>query len=128
MTWHKTNPLPACNNKYLSDTEYILYFRERGVKIFGNYSTKKKYFITGTNSESKKFGHPTVKPLNIIQTLIFNSSSEGDIILDPFLGSGTTAVAAMKQKRKYLGFEIEPKYFQIANKRIIEEQNQLNLF
>lgn len=128
LTWHKTNPLPACNNKYLSDTEYILYFRERGVKIFGNYSTKKKYFITGTNSESKKFGHPTVKPLNIIQTLIFNSSSEGDIILDPFIGSGTTAVAAMKEKRKYLGFEIEPKYFQIANKRIIEEQNQLNLF
>ena len=68
------------------------------------------------------------KPLNIIQTLIFNSSSEGDIVLDPFIGSGTTAVAAMKEKRKYLGFEIEPKYFNIAKKKIENEQRQLNLF
>lgn len=128
LTWHKTNPLPVCNNKYLCDTEYILFFREKNVRIFGNYSTKKKYFISNTNSDSKKFNHPTVKPLNIIQTLIYNSSSEGDIVLDPFIGSGTTAIAAMKQKRKYLGFEIEPKYFNIAKQRINEEKNQLKLF
>lgn len=68
LTWHKTNPVPTCNNKYLSDTEYILFFRENGVKIYGNYSTKKKYYITPTNKEDKRiYNHPTIKPLNIIK-------------------------------------------------------------
>ena len=45
LTWHKTNPVPTCNNKYLSDTEYLLFFREKGVKIYGTYETKKKYYV-----------------------------------------------------------------------------------
>lgn len=78
LTWHKTNPVPTCNNKYLSDTEYLLYFREKGVPIFGSYDTKRKYYVTPTNKADKKlWGHPTVKPLNIIKNLITNSSLPG---------------------------------------------------
>lgn len=119
LTWHKTNPTPACNNNYLPDTEYIVFAREKGVKIYGTYQTKKKYYITPINSKDKKlYNHPTVKPLEIIQNFIINSSLEGEIVLDPFMGSGTTAVACINTNRNYIGFEIDERYYKIAEKRI----------
>jgi len=121
LTWHKTNPTPACNNKYLPDTEYIVFAREKGVKIYGTYQTKKKYYITPINSKDKKlYNHPTVKPLEIIQNFIINSSLEGEIVLDPFMGSGTTAVACINTNRNYIGFEIDPDYYEAAQERIKE--------
>lgn len=78
LCWHKTNPVPTCNNKYLSDTEYLLFFREKGVKICGEYATKRKYYVTPTNKEDKKlYGHPTCKPVDILKNLIINSSNAG---------------------------------------------------
>lgn len=128
LTWHKTNPVPACGNKYLSDTEYLLFFRERGVPLFGTFFTKKKYWLQKSNTdENKKYGHPTVKPINMIETLIINSSKEGQIILDPFMGSGTTAVAAMRKNRYFIGFEIDKGYYEKSLKRIEEEEKQLNI-
>lgn len=119
LTWHKTNPVPTCNNKYLSDTEYILFFRENGVKIYGSYATKRKWYVTATNKEDKKlFHHPTIKPLNIIENLITNSSQEGDVVLDTFIGSGTTAVACVNLNRKYIGFELDQDNFNVAEERI----------
>ena len=58
--------------------------------------------------------HPTQKPLNLIQRLILASSDEGMIVVDPFVGSGSTAVAAKSLKRKYLGIELDPKYSEIT--------------
>lgn len=122
LTWHKTNPVPTCNNKYLSDTEYLLYFRSGGVPMYGTYATKKKYYVSPTNKEDKKlYKHPTIKPLNIIENLIINSSLENDTILDCFMGSGTTGVACKKLNRNFIGIEIDEKYFDIAQKRIMEE-------
>lgn len=119
LTWHKTNPVPTCSNKYLSDTEYILFFREKGVKIYGTYATKKKYYVTPTNKEDKKlYKHPTIKPLEIIENLIINSSQENDTILDCFMGSGTTGVACKKLNRNFIGIELDEKYFNIAKERI----------
>ena len=121
ITWHKTNPTPTCNNKYLSDTEYLLFFREKGVQVFGTYQTKKKFYVTPTNKADKdKYKHPTIKPLDIIQNLIINSSKENDVVLDPFLGSGTTAEACVNTNRRYIGFEIEPKYYDVACERLNE--------
>ena len=121
ITWHKTNPIPACGNKYLTDTEYCLFFREKGVKIYGNFDTKFTYYVTPLNSKDKKqYKHPTIKPLNIIKNLVINSSNEGDIVLDPFIGSGTTAIACKETNRHYIGFEINKNYFEIANKRLNE--------
>jgi len=125
LTYHKVNPTPTCNNKYLSDTEYIVYVRESGVKLYGTYHTKKKYFIQ-ENGKSE-FEHPTVKPLNIIRTLVVNSSKENDLVLDPFMGSGTTALACIKENRNYLGSEINPNYFEICQERIRVEQSQFSL-
>jgi len=119
ITWHKTNPIPACGNKYLTDTEFILFFREKGVKIYGDYETKFTYYVTPLNQKDKKiYSHPTIKPLNIIQNFIINSSREGEIILDPFMGSGTTAIACMNTNRNYIGFELDKGYYDIILERI----------
>lgn len=138
LTWHKNNALPACNNCYVSDTEYCIFARERGVRLYGSAGTKHKYYVSGTDQEDKSlYGHPTVKPLPIIKNLIINSSREGDLVLDPFLGSGTTAVACAETGRRFVGFEIEKKYYDIAADRLngiakkdreAMESGQMNLF
>lgn len=119
LTWHKTNPVPACNNKYLSDTEYLVFAREKGVKVYGSFETKRKYWITPLNTKDKNlWQHPTIKPLDIIYTLVYNSSQVGGVVLDPFIGSGTTAVAARNLGRHYIGFEIDQKYYDKAIERL----------
>lgn len=119
LTWHKTNPVPTCNNKYLSDTEYLLYFRKDGVPMYGTYQTKKKYYVTPTNKKDKElYNHPTIKPLEIITNLVLNSSQKGDTILDPYFGSGTTAVACVQTGRNFIGFEIKHEYCKIARRRV----------
>lgn len=119
LTWHKTNPTPTCNNSYLSDTEYLIFAREKGVKLYGTYATKKKYYVSSANTADKKlYGHPTIKPLNIIKNLITNSSLPGGVVLDCFMGSGTTGVAAKELGRSFIGIELDEKYFRTAEKRI----------
>ena len=71
--------------------------------------------------------HPTIKPLEIIETIIKVSSNMGDTILDCFMGSGTTAVACIKTNRKFIGIEISPEYCKIANERIQKELSQTKL-
>ena len=68
--------------------------------------------------------HPTQKPLELMEYLIKTYSNEGDVILDPFAGSGTTLVGCLNTNRNYIGFEIEEKFFNIANKRIYEKQRK----
>lgn len=129
LSWHKDNPVPACGNKYLTDTEYLLFFRQKGVKLYGNFDTKRTWFNTPLNqSDKEKWGHPTIKPLGIVRTLVFNSSQEGQTILDPFMGSGTTAIACIKEKRHFIGFELNEEYYKKACKRIDNERRQLSLF
>ena len=121
LTWHKLNPSPLTNNNYLPDTEYILFFREKGVRLYGSYNTKRKYYLSSTNKKDKeKYSHPTIKPLELIERHIINSSKEGDLVLDCFCGSGTTLVGAINQNRRYIGFEIDKSYYEIARKRIEE--------
>lgn len=125
LTWHKMNPSPLTNNNYLPDTEYIVFARERGVRLYGNYHTKRKYYISGTNQvDKKKYKHPTIKPLPLIENHIENSSKPGDVILDCFAGSGTMLVGAINKGRRFIGFEINEEYFKITEKRIKEALEQ----
>ena len=126
----KINPPPACNNNYLQK-EFLLFFREKGVKIFGDYESKKGWYLTNLNIKDKKnYDHPTIKNYKTIKDLIVNSSSENDIVFDPFLGSGTTAVVANELGRRFLGCEIEERWFKIAQNRIngINKFGQMSLF
>ena len=72
-------------------------------------------------SEIKKDKHPTVKPVKLMAYLITMGSREGDMVLDPFSGSGTTCVAASLLNRRYVGIEIMEEYFEIASRRIRAE-------
>ena len=125
LIWNKTNAMPLFNNKYLTDKEYCLYFRKGGYCNPNSYEEAKTVYYQPINSKDKKqYGHPTIKPLNIITNLILNSSKEGDIVLDPFMGSGTTPVACVETNRHYIGFEIDENYYNIACKRLDEVESK----
>ena len=72
--------------------------------------------------------HDSQKPVKLFQTMIENSSKEGEIVLDPFIGSGTAAIACIRANRHFIGFELDKKYFDISMQRIKQEQSQLKLF
>lgn len=81
-----------------------------------------RYNIWDIPSERhNKTGHPAVFPVRLAQDHILTWSNEGDTVLDPFMGSGTTAVAALKSGRSYIGFDISEEYCEIARKRLAEE-------
>lgn len=75
--------------------------------------------ISGMNNRSDSL-HPTQKPVSLLEYLVATYSNESDLILDPFLGSGTTAVASRNLKRNYIGFELEEDYYDICVKRLNE--------
>lgn len=112
--------MPTYSNKYLSDTEYLLYFRKGSGKCFPqSYEDAKTFYIAPINHKDKKlYGHPTIKPLDITEKIIRNSTREGQLVLDPFMGSGTTGVACVNTDRKFIGIEIDKEYFDIAQKRV----------
>lgn len=123
LSWHKSNPIPTCSNKYLTDTEYCLFIRGKGVKVYGGFADHKTYWITPLNTaDKKKYNHPTIKPLDIIRTMIRNSCPPGGTVFDPFMGSGTTGVAAVLEGRNFIGCEIDPGYYKTAEQRIKEVQ------
>lgn len=128
ICWHKTNALPTYKNKYLSDTEYCLYFRKGGycdpsqTEEEERYENAKTFYIAPLNAKDKKlWKHPTIKPLDITQKFIKNSSKKGDIILDCFMGSGTTGVACKNLGRDFIGIELNRDYYKIALERIGEK-------
>lgn len=126
-------------NPVLRDThEYILVFSK------GSFSRKKPagkvdtitrdQFMEWTKSvwminpeSAKKVGHPAPFPVELPYRLIQLYSFSGDIVLDPFMGSGSTAIAALKSGRKYVGYEIDPLYIKIAEERISPYKLQMGL-
>ena len=72
--------------------------------------------------------HDSQKPVGLFQTLISQSTKKGETILDPFMGSGTTAIACIREKRNFIGFELNKEYYDKACNRIKQEQAQLTLF
>lgn len=123
LIWNKTNALPLFNNKYLTDKEYCLYFRKGGYCNPKNYEDAKTVFYYPINiKDKKKWHHPTIKPEELIRKIIRNSSKENDVVLDCFIGSGTTAICCIKENRNYIGFEINKEFYDISLKRISEER------
>lgn len=103
---------------YLSDNRY----KDREARLAhlnaGKFATNilRVPSLKGTTKE--KCGHPSQKPLDLITKLVLCSTDEGDTVLDPFLGSGTAAVAAEKLGRDWIGIEVNPEYIAIAEKRL----------
>lgn len=129
IIWHKTNPTPNFRKRsYTSSVEAIGFAVKEKSKFIFNYKTQKEmhnFLESGICQGLERTEHPTQKPLWIIKHFIEISSNENDIVLDCFLGSGTTAVACMKTNRNYIGIELNEEYIKIAENRI---QKELGLF
>lgn len=131
IIWVKTNAMPLFNNKYLTDKEYCLYFRKDAYCNPQSYEEAKTVYFQPINiSDKQLFEHTTIKPINIIRTLVKNSSKENDIVLDCFMGSGTTAVACQETNRQFIGFEISEKWCKVANDRLnkVDQNGQTCMF
>ena len=119
LVWCKTNPTPQTNNIWLPDLEYCVYIRETGVQLNDGYELKSKFYVSPANKGDKDlFSHPTIKPLELVKRHLLHATQPNDIVLDCFIGSGTTAVACKETGRQFIGFEIEPKWVKVANDRL----------
>ena len=134
ITWRKTNPMPNITKRTLThSTEFVIW----AVKSKGwtfNYDDMKKYadgkqlrdvwefpLCQGKErikNESGRAAHPNQKPMALISRIVEMASKQGDLVLDPFIGVGTTAVAAKLLKRNWIGIENNSKYIKIARARI----------
>lgn len=117
--WNKKQPCANFSKGELAWTNIDMPAQHIEFAYYGN--------IEGNTSASKK-EHPTQKPVQVIKHCINYLKEEPQIILDPFMGSGTTGVACQQMGRKFIGIEKEPKYFDIACKRIEEASRQGDLF
>ena len=135
ITWQKTNPPPnlACRC-FTHSTETVLWAKKntKRAKHCFNYEDMKaanggkqmKDVWTGSltrKSEKAEGKHPTQKPEYLLERIILASSNPGDLVLDPFVGSGTTAVVAKRLDREFIGIDSEPEYLEIARKRLEKE-------
>lgn len=107
-----------CNGNWLSDIEYCLYFN-RGTKLNDGIKHKSKWYTSAKNVKDKNlFIHPTCKPTELVKRHLLHTTQENEIVFDPFVGSGTTCVAAKELNRQFIGIEISNKWAKIAKDRI----------
>ena len=112
LVWKKNTC--TANRWYMKNAEYTLFARKGGAKTINNPSSK---VVHDFNNPRDKV-HPTEKPVGLMDYYIENSSTRLDTVLDPFMGSGTTGVAAKNLGRSFIGIEMDDTYFSIAKERI----------
>jgi len=122
--WHKTNPSPMNGQHiWLSGIECCVFAKKRG-SVFNEHCRSPVW----RHATARGKLHPTMKPLSLMVELIEASSDSGMVVLDPFMGSGTTGVACANLGRKFIGIELDEDYFNIAAKRIKTAHVQGKLF
>lgn len=134
IVWFKVNPPPNLSCRYFThSTEIVLWAaKNKYSKHHFNYSLMRKlnnnrqmlslWSIKPPGPEEKKYGkHPTQKPTALLDRIILASTRHGDIVLDPFSGSGTTGIAAIREGRQYIGIELEEEYLKTSIKRLKDE-------
>jgi len=133
MVWHKTNPVPKIFKAgFLNSCELIICCWNK--EHTWNFISQKEMhnFIENSicmgSERLKNPNHPTQKPIKILKKIIEIASNVDQIVFDPFMGVGSTGVAALQINRKFIGFELEKNYFDAAKKRIKIESIQKNLF
>lgn len=145
ITWKKTNPPPNLSCRMFTHSTENIIWAKKNIKSKhtfhydlmknenGGKQMKDVWEFSSAKPSEKKFGsHPTQKPQALLSRIIRASTNEGDLILDPFLGSGTTAVAAKLDGRYCIGIEFEKNYLDIAKKRVQQiqfvKQEEFNLW
>jgi len=138
ITWEKPNPAPNLSCRYFTHSTELLIWASKSEKSKhtfnydlmreenGGKQMKSVWTFTAPKNSEKTFGkHPTQKPIDLLNRIIKASTNKGDVVLDPFLGSGTTAVSCVLNNRKYIGIEKEKEYFEFAKKRIEDAKIKL---
>lgn len=126
--WVKNNPMPRNRDRlYITDYEYFLWAvkKPKGKeKWIFNRNEDEPYvrpeYKTGLTPKSERYGHPTAKPVELLSQIIKRHTSEGDIILDPFMGAGSTGVASLMNGRNFVGMELDEEFFKICSERMEE--------
>lgn len=126
LIWNKGNKIMG--QFYMSQYEYIMFFRKGKARKINNCGTSD---ILNINNKKTKINgknlHDTEKPVELMKVLIENSSNEGETVLDPFMGIGTTGVACLYANRHFIGIELDGKYFNIAKERLESCQKQKDM-
>ncbi len=115
LIWNKQNPAPLCNNVWRQDIEFIVHIKEKGAVFKGDAKIKRKVW---TSPIVYFDWHPTSKPVELLSKYIKIGSNEGDLILDPYAGSSSTAVACQNLNRKFICIEKEKEYVEKSRKRV----------
>ena len=124
IRWEKTNPMPRNRDRrFITDYEVAVWAVKKGGKwTFNRLSEtyERPEIVCGITSKKEKIdgGHPTQKPVEVMEWLIKRLSNENDIILDPFMGSGSTGVACKNTNRRFIGIELDKDYYNMAIKRL----------
>lgn len=121
--WHKTNPMPRnMNLHFINSTEAWIYFtyKKHTGKFNNNGVAVHDFFESSlTPAGERKYGkHPTQKPVELLSKMVTLLSDKGDVIFDPFMGSGSTGVAALRNHRIFVGSEINEEYCKISQARL----------
>lgn len=124
-TWHKKNPMPRnMNLHFINSTESWLYFINDGTTGTFNNNGKPVHDFIETSTISvfeRKLGkHPTQKPIALMRHFISLLSNPNELVVDPFMGSGSTGVGALLEGRQFIGCDINPEYFSLANQRLLQ--------
>lgn len=132
LKWIKSNPMPRnINRRYVQDTEFAIWAVKKGEKWIFNKPEETSYlraeFHTPTVAGKERTKHPTQKSERLMENIIKIHTNKNQVILDPFMGSGTTGVAAINLDRRFIGVELDKEYFDIANERIMAADIHLNL-
>lgn len=130
MVWHKTNPVPKIRRAgFLNSCELIVCMWNRGhTWNFGRQNEMHNFIeapICMGKERLREPKHPTQKPLRVLRHLLKLASNEGDLVLDPFMGVGSTGVACLEMRRRFIGFELDEAYYQAAERRLRTVQVQL---
>jgi site-specific DNA-methyltransferase (adenine-specific) len=112
LVWQKNTVTP--NRWYMKNCEYVIFARKGKAMTINDCGSKTVHSFTNTIDRD----HPVEKPVDLMRLYIENSSKPGDLVLDPFMGSGTTGVAAKVTGRRFLGIEIDPVYYAAACRRM----------
>jgi len=123
LEWRKSNPMPRnVDRRYVQDTEFAIWAVKKDAKWVFNKPKNESYlraqFIAPIVSGKARTIHPTQKSLFVMEKIIQIHTNKGETILDPFMGSGTTGVAAIRNGRNFIGIELDSEYFDISLKRL----------
>ena len=129
IIWNRLNSPMISTKYYLPVTEYFFWIvKDKKQTLFNRSNCGKFSTNVWARVANKQANHPAPFPYEIIGNIINCCTNENDIVYDPYMGGGTTAVAAVLQRRNYIGSEISEKYVSMAEKRIKEATSQITLF